>query len=221
MAIRPIFIIRDDKEYPVTEKMIEFQWEPGFSKTQKQKSIHNLHEQFQKEYPNHQILEVSTASVDELGRSLSAFNLKIESTLLKKEYTVETIFQSSKVFVNGGPFLDIKFKTPIEAKKDVRLKQSGELIGFMYGQGEMWSLEPKTLFYDWVYMNALHLNKKFVDNLIEIKAFSDIEFNPKKSINCQAKSLAMYMSLMKQNILEDVLSSREAYEEYRKRICRI
>lgn len=221
MATRPVFIIHDDKEYPVIEKMIEFQWESGFSKSQKQKSIYNLHEQFKKEYSECQILEVSTSSIDEIGRNLSAFNLKIESTLLEKEYTVETIFQSSKVFTEGGPYLDIKFKSPVEAKKDVRLKNSGELIGFVYGQGDMWGLEPKTLFYDWIYMNALYLNKEITDNLMGINAFSDIEFNPKKSVNCQAKSLAMYMSLKKQNILGDVLSCRESYENYRKRICRI
>ena len=36
--------------------------------------------------------------------------------------------------------------------------------------------------------------------IIKFDAFTDIEFNPKKSFNCQAKSAAIFTSCIKQNI---------------------
>lgn len=33
-------------------------------------------------------------------------------------------------------------------------------------------------------------------------AFTDIEFNPQKSINCQAYSIALFVALTKRNLLE-------------------
>ena len=42
-------------------------------------------------------------------------------------------------------------------------------------------------------------------------AFTDIEFNPKKSINCQAQAAAVYVSLEKQGLLLEALKSKEAF----------
>lgn len=44
-------------------------------------------------------------------------------------------------------------------------------------------------------------------------AFSDIEFNPKKSINCQAKALALYISLIKKGVLEEALKNKDFFLE--------
>jgi hypothetical protein len=41
--------------------------------------------------------------------------------------------------------------------------------------------------------------------------FTDIEFNPSKSINCQARSCALFVSLMKHQILQNAVSSPEAF----------
>jgi hypothetical protein len=109
----------------------------------------------------------------------------------KKEFSVETAFQSSKVFENGGPYIDLLEGTSKAAKKDIRLKTSGKLTQFKFFNRN-WELEPKTLFYDWLYINALSLNEGLKNEIINYTAFSDIEFNPEKSINCQAKS-AVYM----------------------------
>ena len=51
-----------------------------------------------------------------LGVKLSAFNLKLNG------YTLENIFQSSKVFSNGGPYRDLMNVAPKEAKRDGRLQ---------------------------------------------------------------------------------------------------
>ncbi len=211
MATRPVFIANCEKRDFVEIVEIDFDWYPGFSIKQKQKSIQSLHENFKKKYKEHKILEISSKSDSMLGVSLSAFNLMIH-TKNEKAFSVETAFQSSKVFERGGPYIDLYHCSSKEAKKDPRLKTSGRLIYFQYFNRK-WPLEPKTLFYDWLYINALSLNKELSKQVLEFDAFSDIEFNPDKSINCQARSAALYVSLHKSNLLEKVLSSTELYLE--------
>ena len=38
--------------------------------------------------------------------------------------------------------------------------------------------------------------------MIGYDAFTDIEFNPEKSVNCQAKAAALYVALFRQGVLE-------------------
>ncbi|WP_000070401.1 DarT1-associated NADAR antitoxin family protein [Bacillus cereus] len=195
----------------IDEVNVNFKYYCGFSVAQKRKSINAMHESFLSENRLESVLEVSSKSESDLGRALSAFNLKIE---LKngKNFSVENAFQASKVFEFGGPFLDLLYCTAKEAKKDVRLKNSGNLISFRYFNRE-WPLCPKTAFYDWLYINALARQQKLGSCVLEYSAFSDIEFNPKKSINCQARALALYVSLHKADKLQYVLSSVDQYME--------
>ena len=142
---------------------------------------------------------------------MSAFNLTYENAS-KRKYSVECIFQSSKVFQSGGPYKDLLDVTSLKAKRDSRLKESGHLIGFS-SNGKEWSTEPKTLFYDWVYINALDKKIDLVESVMDYQAFTDIEFNPQKSINCQAYSVALYISLKNKGLLNDVLKDPEIYKE--------
>ena len=41
-------------------------------------------------------------------------------------------------------------------------------------------LNPKTIFYDWLYINAVLENPLLAAELLKYNAFTDIEFNPKK-----------------------------------------
>lgn len=209
MAERPVFIANPQKKGFVETKDIEFQWYPGFAITQKQKSIFSLHKQLLLNYPTINVLEISSKSQDQLGTSLSAFNLMIR-TKNNKEFSVETAFQASKVFENGGPFLDLYEKSSRDAKKDPRIKESGKLLYFQFFSRK-WELQPKTLFYDWLYINALAMNREYSEKILEYDAFTDIEFNPEKSINCQAKSAALYVSLHRADLLQEALSSVEGY----------
>lgn len=211
MANRPVFIAERNDNSFVKEKKINFEWFPGFSIKQKQKSIESFHENIKKYDEKLNVLEVSSKSSDELGVALSAFNLMITAKNGKK-FSVETAFQASKVFQNGGPFLDLYEKTSKEAKKDPRIKNSGELLYFQFFSRK-WALEPKTLFYDWLYINALALNEDLAKRVVEYNAFTDIEFNPQKSLNCQARSVALYVSLYKANLLDNALDSVEQYKQ--------
>lgn len=208
MTIRPFFMISDKELY--LEENCEFKFYTGFALSQKQKSIVSLHEQILKKYPNSNILEVSRKSENPLGILLSAFNLKLN--INGNTYPVENIFQSSKVFSLGGPYKDLLQVHPRDAKRDDRLKSSGELIAFELN-GNTWELEPKTMFYDWLYIHALYRNKNLTNNIVKYNVFTDIEFNPNKSFNCQARSVAIFVSLYHKGLLEDYLHDKNLFKE--------
>ena len=183
MAKRPAFFVRQGK---VISEMYSFEWYSGFAVSQKQKSIKSLHNEIMKANINANPLEISTKSKETIGIKLSAFNLKINN------YTLENIFQSAKVFENGGPYLDLLNVSPKEAKRDERLHRSGILKAFRY-QNEDFPLIPQTVFYDFIYITAI--KKSFtideINAILGYNYFTDIEFNPAKSINTQARAVAM------------------------------
>lgn len=183
MAERPAFFVSGNK---VARKFYSFQWFSGFAASQKQKSIESLHEAIIRSDKNAKPLEISTKSKDPLGVKLSAFNLRYNG------YTLENIFQSSKVFVKGGPYRDLLEVHPRDAKRDERLKTSGELKAFDLN-GEIFPLMPKTLFYDYIYIKAVKesLTADEIQRINEYDHFTDIEFNPERSINTQAKTAAI------------------------------
>ncbi len=210
MAKRPIFLAKDIPPF-FEEKIIEFEFHNGFSKVQKQKSINSLHKAAKNTDLNLNILEVSNASLNSLGKNLSAFNLTIIYEG-KGPFSVESAFQSSKVFEFGGPYLDLLVEPSYISKKDERLKKSGKIISFKFF-GKDISSEPKTLFYDWLYINALNQHTELHKELLNYNSFTDIEFNPNKSLNCQARSVAIFVSLKKQGLINEALRSVEEFKK--------
>lgn len=127
-----------------------------------------------------------------------------------KEFSVESAFQASKVFEKGGPYKDLLDVTSKQAKKDERLRNSGKIIKFFIN-GSTFKTEPKTYFYNWLYINTLNLYDELTEQLIEYNAFTDIAFNPQKSINCQAEAAAIYVSLQKQGLLQEALKNKDTF----------
>lgn len=216
MAIRPVFVVDEGKNSLIKEMNIEFEFHNGMAISQKQKSIRSLHEAA-KDAGVENILEVSTKSETELGNRLSAFNLSYFSNQMNKRISLEAAFQGSKVFLKDGPHTDLYTKEPFEIKKDERISREKRIIGFEF-EGIKWQTEPKTAFYDWIYLKAVKsniedLNNTIYEKILNYTAFTDIEFNPKKSINCQARSCALYVSLVKNELLDIALESEEAFLE--------
>jgi len=190
MAKRPVFVPHE-KGFVKTLN-VDFKWYSGMSKAQKRRNVVSLHEAAMK-LGLRNILEVSTKSPTALGQSLSAMNLP----LYTDEWgviPVECAFQGSKVFEYGGPHVDLFNRPPLKAKRDPRLSTSGKLVGFQF-QDINWGLEPKSAFYDWLYLQALQQNKDLADQLLEYDAFTDIEYNPKRSYSTQARACALYVCL--------------------------
>lgn len=113
---------------------------------------------------------------------------------LGRSIPVENVFQGGKVFRDGGPYTSLYECTPLEAKRCELLKGSGPLIGFRF-EGMDFPLEPKTAFYDFIYLNALLENPSLAKTALAYDGFTDIEFNPQKSLNCQAKAAALFVAL--------------------------
>lgn len=211
MANRPLFLPAKTGGL-VNEVDIDFKWFPGMSVSQKQKSIVSLHAAASELLKIEKILEISTKSNCDIGVRLSAFNLSFITVKYKRCFSVEVAFQASKVFELGGPYQDLLDKTSREAKTDGRLRDSGRLTGFKFF-GIEWPLQPKTIFYDWLYINALNKNPDLCEMISEYEGFTDIEFNPNKSINCQARSAAIFVSLQKKGLLSNALKSKDDFIE--------
>lgn len=209
MAIRPVYVVSSEDNCFV-QKNIQFEFFSGFSETQKQKSILSLHTSFLKDNKGMKVLEISSKSQNPLGISLSAFNLMIENNNGNK-FSVESAFQASKVFEHGGPYRDLLRVSSKEAKKDIRLRNSGKLIAFKIS-GKTYKITPKTLFYNWLYINALNLHSDLSNQIIEYDAFTDIEFNPNRSINCQAQAAAIFVSLYRRGVLKEALKDIDSFE---------
>ena len=210
MAERPVFVPNEIGHQLVQEHSVTFTWNAGMAPSQKKKNVIAIHDSAATlgVVP---VLEVSTKSEEPLGLMLSAFNLKVE-TIEGWEIPLESAFQGGKVFEYGGPYEDLYGKDGYALKRDDRLKNSGKLLKFSF-DGLDWELEPKTAFYDWLYIQAVYRHEHVGERLCEYMGFSDIEFNPKKSINCQARSCALYASLIKRDILADVVKDRRLFLE--------
>jgi hypothetical protein len=183
MATRPAFFIENGK---VTSRNVSFEWFSGLSDSQKQRSIASLHKMIADIDNTSAPLEISTKGTAPLGVKLSAFNLRLG------RQAFENVFQSSKIFDKGGPFHDLLDMDPKKAKRDRRIRESGEIIGFNYA-GVDFPVDPKTLFYDYIYIKAVKqtLTVAEIKKITEYTHFTDIEFNPQRSINTQAKSVAI------------------------------
>lgn len=213
---RLIFIPNRDS-IGVVEQYIEFDWHMGMSAEVRKRSINSLHQEAQKQGFNN-ILEVSSKSEQEIGIQLSAFFLRNI-----KGYPVENLFQSSKVFEKGGPYRDLLTVTPREAKRDECLRNSGNLIRFTFNN-KNYPLEPVSLFYDWLYINVLfsernlELRERFFGSKFD--SFSDIEFNPEKSFSCQARTLALCVSLYEnksvREFIDNPIKFSQIFNLYRK-----
>jgi len=201
MAKRPVFVVNERRPF-FRQTMVDFTYSSGFAVCQKQKNIVALHDAFKRMSPESKVLEISSKSLQPLGIKLSAFNLPKYVPSLGKSVPLECVYHGGKIFAAGGPYTDLYTATARAAKKDERLKSSGELRGFAF-EGEQMPLIPRTAFYDWLYVNALMENQELAEQVMEFDAFTDIEFNPNKSLNCQARAAALFVAMKKLGRLEE------------------
>ena len=204
MVKRPAWSIKGDR---LICESFEFEWNEGFAITQKQKNIANFHNAIRKKYKE-SALEVSSKGTVQTGKALSAFSLKY------KEDFLENVFQSSKKYERGGPYIDLLKVTPKEAKQDKLHKSSGKLTAFCF-DNEEWQLEPKTAFYDYIYVTAVLQKYRNNLDLSKYDWFTDIEFNPNRSINCQARAVAIYKLIQSKNLF-DVTNKKDVWLEFHK-----
>ena len=200
MATRPVFAPAA-KTNQVDIYQMDFNWTPGQSTTQQRKNIRAVHEAYRNRFPDRKVLEISSKSEEPLGVMLSAFNLTKFIPELGRSIPVECVYQGAKVFAAGGPYTDLYTAMPRNAKGDPRLKASGRLMGFWF-DGTVYPLSPTTAFYNWIYIGALMEHPELSEPLLQYDGFTDIAFNPAKSLNCQADAAALFVTLARKDLLE-------------------
>ena len=204
MATKMCFKVNENKVFD--EEIVTFTYVKGLAFSQKCKNVLSFHSSIQEQFPTLKILEVSTKSYNPLGVALSAFNLKLDGC------PVESIFHSSKVFENGDCFEFVKDFAPLDAKKFVRVNSVGNLRGYMFNGTEI-PLGTKSLFYDFIYISALMQHPEVSNCLSEYDIFTDIEFNEKKGVNCQARACAIYSYLLRTNSIDKYISSMDEFKK--------
>lgn len=205
MATKMCFAVGNSKSFE--EKIVEFEYIKGMAFSQKQKNVLSFHKSIQEKFPTSRIIEISTKSQLELGIKLSAFNLKLDG------YPLECVFQSSKIFEGGLQFEQLLFEEPKAAKQYIRDNVSlTPLIGFRY-KGEMFDTFPFSMFYDYIYISALLQSNIDTQDIAKYDIFTDIEFNEKKQINCQARSCAIYAYMLRTGTIDYYMSSKEKFKE--------
>ena len=197
---------------------MEFRWSPGFAASQKRKNVEALHDAAKLRGVAKSILEVSTRSLETLGIKLSAFNLQIELPGRSNPVSVEAAFQSSKVFDRAGLQSHLLELTDgREIKGHIRSLGDQELIGFEY-LSETWPLDPPTAMYDYIYLQAItqlvSQQPEVGDQLAAFEAFTDIEFNPKKSLSCQARTCSLFIGLGGLEPVQQLLADPSAFRDH-------
>ncbi len=198
MASRPVFLPTPGDGPLVQERFFDFDWASGFAESQKKKNVAALHAAAKRGGIG-RILEISSKSDERVGRRLSVFSLQVEVGGIRQP--LESVYQASKVFEECGPFPEILSYEPREAKRFIRELSCGRLIGFDF-EGRRYPLSPKNAFYDWLYIRALADHADWISKNVSYDAYSDIEFNPEKQINCQARAFAEYKTLVEKSELE-------------------
>ena len=207
MAERGVFISKDI--YPFFEEIrVQFDYFQGFALSQKRKSQIGLHQNFLAAYPQKKVLEVTSASLYSLGAELSAQKLKKRTK--SGIASVESAFLSSRIYGEHdeiGPFPELLFFPCGECKKLVNEKSQG-LICRHYRFDGLDFYAPDhfiSLFYNFLYLNALceEENKDVADRLIAsgYSAFTDMAT---VSLNNQARSCAIFVSLVKNGLIDQV-----------------
>lgn len=210
MASRPVFFPVLSGAPGVRMEQVQFVWSPGLAPSQKRKNVEALHQAVGNRFPGQAPLEASSKSPTRLGAALSAFSLGLRSVRSGAHVCVESLYQCSKVFADAGPFPHGYGLPAMEARTLVASHSGQPLTGFCL-HGVPWPLTPARAFYDWLYCQALHRNPQLVAALSAYACFTDIEFNPARSVNCQAYAIALYRSLAVCGALREALSGKDAF----------
>jgi hypothetical protein len=207
VATRPVFLPNYDSARLVDERSFDFAWSPGFAESQKKRNVTALHAAA-KVGGISRILEISSKSDEKVGRRLSAFSLKVE--IANGMFPLESVYQGAKLFEKCGPSPEIFGYEPREAKKYIRALECGRLVGFEL-EGRRYPLIPKNAFYDWLYIRALARHTEWIAENVNYEAYTDIEFNPEKQVNCQARAFAEYKSLAARSKLVHAIADFEYF----------
>lgn len=188
-----IYEATDNIESPVIEKDIDFDFTNGYyrgTKTNNMKSLKKVC--IENGYKNSKLLEISTVSDNDFGKKLSALNLNIK--------------------LNSGKFMTVEEIYQISKKSN-----KGHIEYFEFG-GRKFQNEPKTMYYDYIYMLALYTHKEYWEYLENYRYFTDVFFNRERQINTQARAAAIFKTFLGNTDYLGLLENSNDFKEYYKGI---
>ena len=123
---------------------------------------------------------------------------------------------------NGVYYLEPISDNPRELKSllkaFMKANKNAKLSHFAY-KGEIFEINAgvansESYFYDFLYFRALRENfsKSEIRQILQYNIFTDIEFNHKVSINCQARSCALYHYALLNDKVDFYVESRENFK---------
>ena len=139
--------------------------------------------------PPGRVLEISSRSPQELGRDLSAMNLRAAGDPRRR--TVEAVYQAAKCYGTGGPDTAYCESGYAAKRRDRERRRAGPLAGFEH-EGLRWKTHTGSAFYDWLWTRSALASRgeALVARLQEYDAFSD-QFHRPGAVACQAKAAAI------------------------------
>ena len=100
---------------------------------------------------------------------------------------------------------------PYQAKREIRNLGRGKIIAFRF-LGKDFPTTPMNAFYDWLYIKAISPHEDWIRDNLNYQAYSDIEFTPNKSVNCQARAVAEFHAL---SMRGQAAKCAENFEDFR------
>lgn len=185
-----------------------FTWIKG----SKRQNIRAVHDAVHTTDPDFSILEVSSASVQPEGETVSSLRLLLHLDSVAQDVPISTVFEAAKVFEHGGPFADLLTCEPPKVHKDTRLRTSGELLCYSL-EGSEYPTEPyPDSFFEWLYCRALKQFPEKAEPLSRYNAFSDIAAaaDSKKYYGDSSRAAAIYVGLA----AAGKLSCIDSYESF-------
>lgn len=222
MTVRGAFIPK--ATYPYFEEIgVAFNWYNGFSMQQKQRCATAMHTALICTYPDIKPLEISSSSGYQIGQALSAMHIKKWSNILNDYTSVESAFQSSRIYITAdnkqiGPFPEYLGLDGKACKRLVKEKSQGLYASEYIFEGLKFPVPDFhiSLFYDYIYLNALleEPNRELASQLISggFNCFTDLAT---KALNSQARSCALFVSLYKLGLLDKVQDYNTFLELFR------
>ena len=172
MARRMVFFVKDGK---VERKKIKFKGIPGKSEDVLNNNVKRLHSKL-----TQRALEVSRYSQDPLGIKMDRRALYIQPNYAGGIY-LESFYQGSKIFENGGPHRHWVFLSPIDVLDDKRLENSGQIVRYWsLFEHEYWYESEHYFDYHYIKACVRSLSKYDLEELLKYEVFTDIEYNPNK-----------------------------------------
>lgn len=204
MAFRNFWTIKDGK---IAKGTISFKWEPGISVAQKRRSCVHLHSALNVYLDLYPALDISSASTENLGVQLSAFNLMWNGK------SIECWYQGSKVYSNAGHMKHLYDTDSLTAKMSMKQENNGSLIGFKLVDTD-YPMNPKTVFYDYLYLQGL-MQYEDKDKILDYNVFTDVQAVLDIDA-CQARSVCIYKLLYMQGNL-DIINDFSKFKEWHER----